>query len=92
MHVGQKHAQFDLTLMCAESADNLVASFHYSTGLTLKYRRLLCSLISCSLSDLFERDTIKGMASHYETLLRSIVANPDNKLSQLNVISTEERK
>ena len=31
--IGHQHAQFDLTLMCAESATSLVCSFHYSTGL-----------------------------------------------------------
>ena len=31
--VGHEHAQFDLTLMCAESKNDLVASFHYNTAL-----------------------------------------------------------
>ena len=43
-------------------------------------------------TDLFERATILRMASHFETLLRSAVADPDARLSALEVLSEEEKR
>lgn len=43
-------------------------------------------------TDLFEADTIARIASHYEMLLRAIVANPKQKLSHLPILSDEERR
>jgi amino acid adenylation domain-containing protein len=41
---------------------------------------------------LFERETIRRFARHYEALLRSAVAQPDTRLSALEMLSEEERQ
>lgn len=43
-------------------------------------------------TDLFEADTIVRIASHFETLLRAIVADPSQKLSQLPIIAVDEQR
>lgn len=55
MDIGQKHAQFDLTLMIAESRDLLTAAFHFNSRLfdrpTIEriashFQMILCSIVS----------------------------------------------
>ncbi|NEQ64995.1 MAG: amino acid adenylation domain-containing protein [Symploca sp. SIO2D2] len=44
-------------------------------------------------TDLFERETIVRMAGHFQTLLEAIVANPQQKLSELPLLKpTEEQQ
>ncbi len=43
-------------------------------------------------TELFERDTILRMASHFENLLRHAVSMPDTRLSGLEMMSEKERK
>src|SRR5262249_17289226 len=43
-------------------------------------------------SDLFDADTIKRLAAHYETLLESIVADPDRCVHDLPLLSDAERR
>jgi len=40
--------------------------------------------------DLFDRDTIARMIEHWQTLLRSIVENPDLQLSSLRMLTEAE--
>ncbi|HEX8145432.1 MAG TPA: amino acid adenylation domain-containing protein [Pyrinomonadaceae bacterium] len=42
--------------------------------------------------DLFEMTTIRRMMSHFETLLESIVANPDERVADLPLLNGEERR
>lgn len=42
-------------------------------------------------TDLFEADTIRRMVAHYQTLLAGIVANPDEHLSDLPLLTADER-
>ncbi len=42
-------------------------------------------------TDLFERATIERMLVHFQTLLEGIVANPDARLSELSLLTREER-
>jgi non-ribosomal peptide synthetase component F len=42
--------------------------------------------------DLFEPATVARMHSHFETLLRSIVAQPDAAISELQMISEAEKE
>ncbi|MEW6737531.1 MAG: amino acid adenylation domain-containing protein, partial [Acidobacteriota bacterium] len=42
-------------------------------------------------SDLFEITTIKRMVGHLTTLLKSIVANPDERIAQLSILTESER-
>ena len=41
--------------------------------------------------DLFDRATIKRLADHFRTLLEGIAAGPDRRLSELPLLTTEER-
>jgi non-ribosomal peptide synthetase component F len=43
-------------------------------------------------TDLFERETIQRMTSHFEVLLRSIVANPDARLAALEMLTASEKE
>ena len=67
----QQTAQFDLTLMMAETAEGFTASFEYDT-------------------DLFDASTISRLAAHYQTLLTSIVNNPQQRVSELEMLSEGE--
>jgi amino acid adenylation domain-containing protein len=42
-------------------------------------------------TDLFDRETIARMGEHYRTLLESIVADPDRRISQLPILPDSER-
>ena len=43
-------------------------------------------------TDLFEAGTIERMASHYQTLLERIVADPDRRVSELPLLSDMEQR
>jgi amino acid adenylation domain-containing protein len=43
-------------------------------------------------TDLFDAATIARLAGHYQTLLWSIVTNPDEKLSALQILSEQEQR
>ncbi|MGP8094399.1 MAG: condensation domain-containing protein, partial [Candidatus Sulfotelmatobacter sp.] len=42
-------------------------------------------------TDLFEAETIRRMLGHYQTLLEGIIANPDQRLSDLPLLTSAER-
>ncbi|NEO43856.1 MAG: AMP-binding protein, partial [Moorea sp. SIO4A3] len=42
-------------------------------------------------TDLFDRETIARMTGHFQTLLEGIVANPDQSVAELPLLSTQER-
>ncbi len=43
-------------------------------------------------SDLFDGDTIERMLRHYRTLLESVVANPEQPVSSLSLVTQEEQQ
>jgi amino acid adenylation domain-containing protein len=43
-------------------------------------------------TDLFDRSTIERMAGHFQTLLQGIVANPDEHVSNIPILTEPERK
>ncbi|MDE5124301.1 MAG: condensation domain-containing protein, partial [Trichodesmium sp. St19_bin1] len=43
-------------------------------------------------TDIFDRATITGMMEHFLTLLKAIVANPQEKISKLPLITTAEKQ
>ncbi len=69
----QQVSPFDLTLLMAESGEQLAASLEYN-------------------SHLFFADTIRRMLGHFETLLESIAADPDQRLSKLALLTPAERR
>lgn len=43
-------------------------------------------------ADLFERETIKRMMRHFQTLLESVAGNYDQRISELDLLTGEERR
>ncbi len=43
-------------------------------------------------TDLYEASTIKRMVDHYKKLVESIVSNPDQRITELEILSEAERK
>ena len=43
-------------------------------------------------TDLFDRDTIERLIGHLHTLLRSIIANPEQPIGELAILTTTERR
>jgi len=43
-------------------------------------------------TDIFNAVTIQRMCGHFQTLLNSIINNPDKKISELEILSVEEKK
>jgi amino acid adenylation domain-containing protein len=43
-------------------------------------------------TDLFDRPMIESLIGHYNTLLRGIIADPDEKISRLPILTDAERK
>jgi len=43
-------------------------------------------------ADLFERETIKRMMRHFQTLLESVAGNYDRRISELDLLTGEERR
>lgn len=43
-------------------------------------------------ADLFERHTLRRMATHYRNLLASVAANPERRISELSVLSADEER
>ena len=69
----QRVAQFDLTLVVAETGDRLGATLEYNT-------------------DLFDRETVARMAGHFRTLLEGVVDDPQQTLSALPMLTTDEQR
>lgn len=42
-------------------------------------------------TDLFEKETIRQMTKHFKILLENIISHPEKKISELNLLSDEER-
>ncbi len=73
-------AKFDLTLSMSEA--EIALEEPYSSHLTgcLEYN-----------SDLFDSSTIERLAGHFQTLLAGIVANPDQQISELPLLTSQQR-
>ena len=74
--------KFDLTLFMVEGAEGLRGWLEYNEGLSgwVEYR-----------TDLFEAATITRMLGHLETLLEGIIADPDQRLSELPLLTEADR-
>ncbi|MDF5729623.1 MAG: amino acid adenylation domain-containing protein [Rhizonema sp. PD38] len=69
--------------------DKETAKFDLTLCMVEKEQQLLGILVYNT--DLFDAATIHRMLGHFQTLLSSIVANPDQQISKLSIISEEER-
>ncbi|WP_430909738.1 AMP-binding protein, partial [Maribacter sp. 2-571] len=83
-----------------EMEDLLVSPYESGGGTTAQFD--LKMVVVEDLSDiaidleyrnsLFSRETIEGMLSHYVELLRSIVASPESRLSELSMLGVSEEQ
>ena len=66
-------AQFDLSLMMAETIDGLSGSLQFN-------------------ADLFEPIGMRRMAEHFRILLKSVVSDPKQRISQLPLLTPDEKQ
>ncbi len=78
----------NLTLSLLES-DSATAQFDLTLDMTETESGLIGSLEYNT--DLFQESTIERMAGHLQTLLEAIVANPQQRLSQLPLLTASEQ-
>jgi amino acid adenylation domain-containing protein len=85
-------AELNLSGLKTEPMDLEVATSKFDLTLSLTERNdgLYGFIEYCS--DLCDRSTIARMARHFLTLLRGIVANPDQRISALPLLGSIERK
>jgi len=67
-----------------------VALYDLSLGLTEQEETLSCNFIYSQA--LFDPETIQRLARHFLTLLESILANPDERIATLPMLSAAERR
>ncbi len=69
--------------------DRGTAKFDMTLGMTELRDSLMCNIEYCSA--LFEASTMQRLAAHFQNLLQGIIANPDQHISQLPMLSAEDR-
>src|SRR6266404_515317 len=68
---------------------NIKANFDLTLDIVERDEQLVC--LFESNADLFESDTVERMMGHFQNLLEGIVANPEQKISELPLLSERER-
>jgi amino acid adenylation domain-containing protein len=82
-----KTARFNLELYVWKCADN----FRNLWGKGWQQSDGLRGVVVYN-TDLFDETTIATLRHHFQTLLESIVANPDTQISELSLLTTEEQR
>ena len=72
------------------AADAVAAKFDLELAMTEEQGGLAATLVYAT--DLFDAETMARLAEHFVRLLQGIAANPDGRLSELNLLSTAERQ
>src|SRR2546429_5887705 len=70
--------------------ENIMANFDLTLDIVERERQIVC--LFESNADLFENETIERMMRHFQTLLEGIVANPEQKISELPLLNETERR
>jgi len=70
---------------------NVIAS-EFDLTLTLENRRDCLDGFFEYNTELFEESTVSRMVGHLRTLMEAVVANPDQRISELRLLTEEERK
>ena len=73
-----------------QAAQSKIAKFDLTLSIVKKAER--CRGILEYNSDLFDADTVGNLASHYQTLLESILAAPDRAVGELPILTADENK
>src|SRR5712692_7511013 len=71
-------------------ANNVTTNFDLTLDIIERDKQFVCKF-ECN-ADLFEAETITRMMGHFQTLLESIVANPEQKISELPLLTADERR
>src|SRR5947208_1599369 len=69
---------------------NIMANFDLTLDIVERDEQLIC--LFESNADLFESETIERMMGHFQNLLEGIVANPEQRISELPLLSEAERR
>src|SRR5207244_2164357 len=69
---------------------NIMANFDLTLDIVERDEQLVC--LFESNADLFESDTVERLMGHFQNLLEGIVANPEQKISELPLLSEAERR
>ncbi len=69
---------------------NIMANFDLTLDIVERDEQLVC--LFESNADLFDSDTIERLMGHFQNLLEGIVANPEQKISELPLLSEAERR
>src|SRR5258705_6913166 len=69
---------------------NTMANFDLTLDVVEKDGQLVC--LFESNADLFESDTIARLMGHFQTLLEGVVANPEQKIANLPLLTEAERR
>ncbi|ROR25863.1 surfactin family lipopeptide synthetase A [Mobilisporobacter senegalensis] len=80
----------DKTVLSILELDSAVAKFDLDLQATEYEDGYILNIVYCS--DLFIKTTVQAMLEHFKTLLDSIIANPEAKLSELKMVSEEEQQ
>jgi len=70
--------------------DHVMANFDLTLDIVEREGQLVCRLESNA--DLFESETIERMMEHFQILLEGAVANPEQSISQMPLLSEAERR
>jgi len=70
--------------------DRGVAKFDMTFGMTEFRKDLMCNIEYCTA--LFDTSTMQRLANHFQNLLQGIMTNPDQHISQLPMLSAEDRR
>jgi amino acid adenylation domain-containing protein len=85
-------AALELTGLSVSSIPVEIKTAKYDLSLTLEHTNQGLSGVWEYNTDLFDRTTIEGMTGHFVTLLESIVAHPEQQISQLPLLREIEQK
>ena len=83
-----ENAQFGDLSVSAQDIDERVAKFDLSIFVEFKPKLRIVYNANC---DLFERETVVRFARNLENLVRSAIASPDTRVSQLGIMSRDEK-
>ena len=70
--------------------DHVMANFDLTLDITEHGDELVC--LFESNADLFERDTIARMMTHFQNVLEGMTADPEQKISDVSLLSEAERR
>ncbi|WLH71423.1 non-ribosomal peptide synthase/polyketide synthase [Pseudomonas fluorescens] len=90
--VGQAQVQHQLAQLRVEGLDWESKTAHFDLDLDIQESTEGIWATLGYAQDLFEADTVRRMARHWQNLLQGMVANPQQTLSQLPLLDTAEQQ